>query len=243
MAKPKRKKSWKTRFYIYLMFLILLSPVINFMWQVYKKPTEVLRPISKYFNKSPKQTWYSYYDEFNKHADPYLSAEYLAALAQVESSGNPIAQTYWDFKLSTDISKMYAPASSSVGLYQFTEPSFQIAKNICKTKNGYKFLKEAPVGSCFFHKFKTRLSASDSIELAANHLNYNIEQIMLRKKMKLNPVQIEALASVIHLCGPRAADRLVQRSFSLELMGNCGAHNVKNYHRKISRMASYFRAL
>ena len=241
--KKKKTKKTKRSLSFYILILLILTPVLNIGWQVYKKPSELLRPFAKYFNKSPKQTWYSYYDEFKEHSEPYLTPEFLAALAQVESSGNPIAQTYWDLKLSTNIEKWYAPASSSVGLYQLTEPTFKQAQKICKKNNTYVLNQNEGIGPCYWNRFKTRLSASDSIELTANHLNYNIKRLVQKRDLKLNQQKAQALASVIHLCGPGVGERLVRNAFRLESLGSCGKHNPKYYHRKITRLAAYFKSL
>src|SRR6267142_211412 len=47
--------------------------------------------------------------------------ELLAALAQVESAGNPVARTYWRWRLSWNPLAIYQPASSAVGTYQMTD--------------------------------------------------------------------------------------------------------------------------
>jgi len=44
-----------------------------------------------------------------------VSAEFLAALAQVENDGNPIATTYW--RWSWNPFEVYRPASSALGMF------------------------------------------------------------------------------------------------------------------------------
>ena len=57
-----------------------------------------------------------------------MTPELLAALAQVEGAGNPVARTYWRWRLSWNPLELYRPASSAVGMYQITDATFQEAK-------------------------------------------------------------------------------------------------------------------
>jgi hypothetical protein len=45
-----------------------------------------------------------------------VTPELLAALAQVESAGNPVAQPHWRLRLSWNPLALYQPASSGVGM-------------------------------------------------------------------------------------------------------------------------------
>ena len=48
--------------------------------------------------KRPPETWRTYGPLFNEHATAVITPELLAAIAQVESSGNPMARTYWRWR-------------------------------------------------------------------------------------------------------------------------------------------------
>lgn len=69
--------------------------MLNWIYQLTRKPVEIFAPISGSFAKSSESTWRSYGSLFEKHSTSELSPELLAALAQLEGSGNPIARTYW----------------------------------------------------------------------------------------------------------------------------------------------------
>ena len=60
-----------------------------------------------------------------------IAPEFLAALAQVESAGNPLAQTYWKWQLTWHPFGLYRPASSAVGMYQITDATFAQTKREC----------------------------------------------------------------------------------------------------------------
>ena len=51
--------------------------------------------------------------------------------AQVEGAGNPVASTYWRWRLTWDPFAIYQPASSSVGMYQMTDAAFAEARHYC----------------------------------------------------------------------------------------------------------------
>jgi len=74
--------------------LLAVFFVTNVVYQVVRKPTEVFAPISNGFNKAPAETWRQYAPLFREYSTASITPELLAALAQVESAGNPLATTY-----------------------------------------------------------------------------------------------------------------------------------------------------
>ena len=68
---------------------------------------------------------------FREYSTTFISPELLAALAQVESAGNPIARTYWRWSLTSDPFAVYQPASSAVGMYQMTAAALSEAQDYC----------------------------------------------------------------------------------------------------------------
>jgi len=73
---------------------------MNLVYQVLRKPTEVFTPVSGAFNKTPIETWRQYAPLFREYSTASISPELLAALAQVEAAGNPVASTYWRWRLT-----------------------------------------------------------------------------------------------------------------------------------------------
>ena len=75
--------------------VLVVFSVTNLVYQILHKPTEVFALIPGESNKAPIETWRQYAPLFREYSTASISPELLAALAQVESAGNPIARTYW----------------------------------------------------------------------------------------------------------------------------------------------------
>src|SRR5438128_2692962 len=66
---------------------------VNWLYQVARKPTELFFPVSGALSKAPPETWRQYGSLFHRHSTSVITPDLLAALAQVEGSGNPVART------------------------------------------------------------------------------------------------------------------------------------------------------
>ena len=105
---------------------VVAAFALNWLYQVVRKPAELLFPVGGVLSKTPAETWKSYAPLFHGHSTKVMSAELLAALAQVEGAGNPAARTPWRWRATHDLREVYRPASSAVGMYQITwAPSWQ----------------------------------------------------------------------------------------------------------------------
>jgi Transglycosylase SLT domain len=131
--------------------------------------------------------------------------ELLAALAQVESTGNPVARTYWRWQLTWNPFAVYKPASSAVGMYQMTDAAYAEAARYCIRGN-------AVVDTdCGFTGLYTRAVPSHAIELAAVYLDHDVAAVLARAPdAAASPQQKQDLAAFIHLCG--AGSRLGLRA-------------------------------
>jgi hypothetical protein len=76
----------------------------NLVYHVVHKPTDVFSPVNGAFNKLPAETWRQYAPLFREYSTTSISPELLAALAQVESAGNPVASTYWRWRKAIALS-------------------------------------------------------------------------------------------------------------------------------------------
>ena len=69
--------------------LVTLWFGLNWIYQVVRKPTELFFPVSGVLYRLPDETWDTYESVFRKHSTSTITPAFLAALAQIEASGNP----------------------------------------------------------------------------------------------------------------------------------------------------------
>ena len=205
-----------------LILLLIGFFIVNFFVQIYRKPTELLRWSRLSRSKTPEQTWRQYGDDFRRNGRGVITADFLAALSQLESSGNPLASPGWTFHWSMNPWRIYAPASSAVGLLQMTNGNYGAAR--------------AMAGGGLY----SRLVGSDSIEMTAAFLHSHVRRIIsgLRYPVALRDQQ--RLAAVMHLCGPGMGPPFVRSHFNAEAMASCGGQPVGAYVRVVMRYRSQF---
>src|SRR5688500_4090159 len=75
--------------------MVMIWFAANWTYQVMRKPTELFFAVSGVLLKTPSETWRKYEPIFRVHSTAVITPDLLAALAQVEGSGNPLALTYW----------------------------------------------------------------------------------------------------------------------------------------------------
>lgn len=219
--------------------------VVNAIYQVARKPTELFFPVSGALYKTPAETWQSYAPLFHKHSTRVITPELLAALAQVEGSGNPVVRTYWRWSFTTRPFDVYRPASSAVGMYQFTDGTFDEARRYCI--HDHAVAEDGPWNawdSCWFNSLYVRVLPSDAVELAAAYLDRRVAQILDRHRIRKATLrQKQDLAAVIHLCGAGAGDGFARRGFRLRTRQRCGAHDARHYMTRVNSMKAVFARL
>src|SRR5436190_334269 len=118
------------------------------------------------------------------HSTAVITPELLAALAQVEGGGNPVAQTYWRWRRTWNPFELYQPASSAVGMYQITDATFREAKRYCI--HDHVVVEDGPwhdLRSCWFNSVYTRVVPSHAVELTAALLDRRVAQTMERQRI------------------------------------------------------------
>jgi hypothetical protein len=224
-------------------FLFLLG--INWAYQAFHKPAEILFPLDHSLNKSPAVTWKQYGSLFRKHATSVMTPELLAALAQAEGGGNPVARTYWQWQTTWNPLELYRPASSAVGMYQITDGTFQQARRYCI--HDHRVVEDGPwhnPNSCWFNSLYTRVLPSHAIQLTSALLDRLVSHtIALRPSGSVTLQQKQSLASVIHLCGATAGRAYVTRGFRLSPQQRCGGHDVRDYLARVNAMKQQFARL
>ena len=80
---------------------VAVCSVVNLVYQMLHKPTEVvLLPSPASLIKHPLKPGDNIAPLFREYSTVSIPPELLAALAQVESAGNPVATTYWRWRLT-----------------------------------------------------------------------------------------------------------------------------------------------
>jgi hypothetical protein len=219
--------------------------VLNWIYQAIRKPGEILAPVSASLSKSPESTWRSYGPLFEKYSTNIISPEFLAALAQVEGSGNPIAHTYWRWQWSWNPLEIYRPASSALGMFQITDGTFAEARKYCI--RDHEIVTDGPwydLSSCWFNNFYTRTLASHSSEMTAAYLHRSVlNTLTARRATKVSPAQQQKLAAVIHLCGLKRGETFVARGFRVSPGELCGTHSLRRYLLQVELLKKRFSQL
>jgi len=218
---------------------------VNGVYQVLRKPTELFFPVEGTLYKSPAETWSAYEAIFRKHSTAAISAEFLAALAQVEASGNPVARTYWRWRWVLDPFEVWRPASSAVGMYQITDGTFEQARRYCVHR--HVVVLDGPWyawRSCWFNWLYFRVVPSHAVELTSAYLDRAVAGALARHGIaRATGEQKENLAALIHLCGAGVGERYARRGLHLAAGLRCGDHSAKHYVARVNLMKRAFAAL
>ncbi len=222
-----------------------VSLAVNGIYQVARKPTELFFPVSGTLNKLPADTWRQYAPAFRKFSTAIMTADLLAALAQVEGSGNPVARTYWRWSWTVHPFSVYRPASTAVGMYQITDGTFAEARRYCI--RDHRVIEDGPWkdwDSCWFNSLYVRVIPSHAIELTSAYLDRAVAATLERHGISAaSRRQMQQLAAVTHLCGAGAGDLFARHHFRLNDGQRCGDHEVRVYVARVSAMQGVFSRL
>jgi hypothetical protein len=253
-AAPSTFRRWSARLaflfripaFVYLfvgsVLLVLLVPSVNWVYQVVRKPSELFFPVSDDLYKTPSETWRTYAPLFIVHSTPIMTPELLAALAQKEASGNPIARTYWRWATTLNLFEIYRPASSAVGMYQFTDATFDEAKHYCI--HDHHVVADGPwhdMHSCWFNNLYARVIPSHAVELASSNLDRKVREILARHGIARATLrQQQELAIITHLCGVGAGASYAARGLRLLPGQRCGDHDPRQYVERVMGLMETF---
>jgi len=213
------------------------------VYQVMKKPTELVGVVLPTRAKAPATTWEAYRGHFEENATELVPAELLAALAQVESSGDPLARTFWRWQWSWNPLQLYRPASSAVGLLQITDGTFAEARRLCI--HDHRVARDGPwhdPSGCWLNALYFRILPGHAIELTAARLHLAVEQVLAGRRA---PRREEAgrLAAVIHLCGRERGAPFAGRGFRPAPGERCGDHDLAGYLGRVAELERAFARL
>jgi hypothetical protein len=225
--------------------LVTVWAPVNWIVQVARKPAEMYGAVNGSAAKVPAQTWEQYGATFDAHATAVITADLLAALAQVESSGNPAALTYWRWRFSWNPFDVYRPASSAVGMFQLTDGTFAEARRYCIHDH---VVVEAgrwdDLHACWFNSLYTRVVAGHAVEMTAALLDRSVAGSLARHgRQDASLQQRQDLAAIIHLCGGGAGDAYVRRGFRFTGGQRCGDHDPRLYLARVNVLKRQFARL
>jgi hypothetical protein len=214
-------------------------------YQVARKPTEILGLAVPSSPKTPDATWAEYGESFDAHSTDVVPAELLAALAQVESAGDPLARTYWRWRWSWNPLDLYGPASSAVGILQMTDGTYEDARRLCIHSHAVAEAGDwRDPRACWFNSLYLRTVPSHSIEMTAAWLHRSVEEILARQRLRrATPEQKRRLAAVVHLCGRERAAAYARRGFWVVPGERCGDHDVARYLARVAELTRTFARL
>jgi hypothetical protein len=222
--------------------LLLGWIVVNAAYHVARKPTELFFPVSGTLNKTPAETWRAYAPLFRAHSTAVMRPEFLAALAQVEAAGNPVARTYWRWSFSAHPLEIYRPASRAVGMFQITDGTFDEARRYCVHK--HVVVEDGPWKnrrSCWFNSLYMRVVPSHAVEMTSAYLDRRVASTLARYRIaRASLSQKQQLATLIHLCGAGAGNVYARRGLRPAPGQMCGDHDARGYLNKVLAMQRVF---
>jgi hypothetical protein len=218
---------------------------VNWVYQVVRKPSELFFPVSGALYKTPPETWDEYAPIFRKHSTSVITPDLLAALAQVEGSGSPVARTYWRWSLRPEPFEVYRPASSAVGMYQITDATFGEAKRYCI--HNHIVVEDGPwtdFESCWFNSLYMRVVPAHAVAMTSGYLDRRVANTLSRLRIANATLQQKQdMAVVMHLCGTGAGALYAKRHFRLLSGQRCGDHDAQAYVARVNAMKRTFREL
>jgi len=174
-----------------------------------------------------------------------MTPELLAALAQVEGSGNPVARTYWRWSWNLRPFQIYRPATSAVGMYQITDGTFAEAKHYCI--HNHVAVEDGPWDdwhSCWFNGLYFRVIPSHAVELTSAYLDVHVRDILAHDRIGWATLQQKQnLAALIHLCGVGAGTEYARRGLRLTAGQRCGDHEARVYVERVDTLKREFARL
>ena len=214
-------------------------------YQIVRKPTDLLAAVVPSAPKPPARTWAEYQPLFEAHATAIVRPELLAALAQAESGGDPLASPAWRFRWSANPFDVYGPPSSAVGLMQMTDGNLAEARQLCV--HGHEVARAGAwhdLRACWLNGAYVRVVPGHAIEMTAAWLDASVREIGAGRGIRrMTPERERRLAAVVHLCGRARAAEFARRGFWFIPGERCGEHDVARYAARVESLFRTFEAM
>lgn len=227
---------------VWIVLGVLAFAAVNAVYHAVRKPTEVLGVVVPTSAKSPEQTWSAYGPSFDASSTEIVTPDLLAALAQVESAGDPLARTYWRWRWSWNPLELYAPASSAVGILQMTDGTFADARRLCI--HDHAVVHEGAwwdPTACWGNALYFRTVPSHAIEMTSAWLHQSVVETLAAQRVRGASLEKkQRLAAVIHLCGRERGAAYAHRGFWTVPGERCGDHDLAAYLARVQRLRRTF---
>jgi hypothetical protein len=217
---------------------VVLLVAVNYAVQVVRKPTELLGLVFAPAPLTAEQTWSRYAEHVRENGTDVIRPELLAALIQVESAGDPYARTYWRWQWTLDPLRVYAPASSAVGLLQITDGTFEQAKRYCIHDHRVVRDDGPLLDSCWLNAFYFRTVPGHAIEMTSAFLHVQVSEAL--RGQQAAAARRDALAAVIHLCGRGRAAAFAANGYRPRAGERCGDHDLGGYLERVRVLTARF---
>jgi hypothetical protein len=227
---------------VWIPLAISAAVALGVAYQVARKPSELLGAVAPSTAKTPESTWRAYGPLFGAHATEVVTPQLLAALALVESAGDPLATPPWRLRLTWNPLDVYGPPSSAVGLLQLTDGAYADAKRLC-IHDG-RVARAGPwydPRGCWLNALYLRTVPSHAIEMTAAVLDDAVAQIVSERLLfRATLADRQRLAAVVHLCGKERGRAYAARGFRARGGERCGEHDLAQYVARVERLRREF---
>jgi hypothetical protein len=227
---------------VWIPLVLAAAVALGVARQVARKPTELLGAVAPASPKTPESTWRAYGPLFGAHATEVVTPGLLAALAQVESAGDPLATPPWRFHWSWNPLDVYGPPSSAVGLLQLTDGAYADARRLCIHEG--QVARAGPwydPRGCWLNALYLRTVPSHAIEMTAAALDDAVAQIVSERLLfGATLAQRRRLAAVVHLCGRERGAAFAERGFRPRPGERCGEHDLARYVARVEGLQREF---
>lgn len=214
-------------------------------WQLAHKPTELLAAVVPSAPKTPAATWEAYRASFEAHATTIVRPELLAALAQAESAGDPLATPAWQLRWRANPLDLWGPPSSAAGLLQMTDGNLAEARRLCVHDHAVAQAGDwFDPGACWLNGLYLRVVPDHAIEMTSAWLDASVREIVARQGLRgMTPQRERRLAAVVHLCGRARAAEYARRGLWLIPGERCGDQDVARYVARVEALVREFARL
>lgn len=218
---------------------------LGMAYQLARKPAELFGAVTPSSPKTPEGTWRAYGPLFGAHATEIATPQLLAALAQVESAGDPLATPPWRVRWRWNPLDLYGPPSSAVGLLQITDAAYADGRRLCI--HGGRVARAGPwydPRGCWLNALYLRTVPSDAIEMTAALLDDAVSQIVSEQLLfRATVPERQRLAAVVHLCGKERGRAFASRGFRARPGERCGEHELARYVARVEQLRREFERL